>query len=584
MGMAASQARYISLTARKTNTEYEGQQLNQERVVLGNRTADLFNQMLNTKVPTCPDSNDFTKIQYSWSDGYNTSVLSDYYQLSTAMEDYNYVVTNYHNEDVYTGTRKIMNDPKVVAERNVEYTYTDENNDNKKFVVEGIQYNKEDNTYIVSNEDGTKKVLEPAVDEYEDKYKLDAIYNRTYELYAPTFVIDSANKTYSYPYQKTDEDGNPMYDIIQVPVVDEDGNPVYDEDGNPKYTEEQVPVMDNHVYTEVDKTDELQLIKLRKTYTSEYDENKTYYYCAEINTYVVGDEVEERHDNEGFPAKMTARYGYNGENYYTDGERFLTEADILALDETNKELLLKLPLEDEMYYDFKYIGNCKLTELTEEDLKQEDVAAEIRQIRLDMADEEKGHKVAKQNFDNCFDPNTGEYLGGIYKFNYQGTVHYTTLDDLTASAASAFEDKAWELADNKIDFQLEKLPYYKAVYLNTRVEDTQKALLETDGKGRFTTMRLEDDSVAYTLNTETVTDEEAYQNAMNQYYYNQEKYDKTIRDINAKTELIQAEDRTLELRLKQLDTEQNALQTEMDAVKKIITKNVETSFKTFGGG
>ncbi len=28
MGMAASQARYLALTARKTNTEYEGQQIN----------------------------------------------------------------------------------------------------------------------------------------------------------------------------------------------------------------------------------------------------------------------------------------------------------------------------------------------------------------------------------------------------------------------------------------------------------------------------------------------------------------------------------------------------------------------------
>ena len=71
---------------------------------------------------------------------------------------------------------------------------------------------------------------------------------------------------------------------------------------------------------------------------------------------------------------------------------------------------------------------------------------------------------------------------------------------------------------------------------------------------------------------------------MNQYYYKQEQYDKAVRDINAKTELIQAQDRTLELRLKQLDTEQNALQTEMEAVKKVISKNVESSFKTFSGG
>ena len=60
-------------------------------------------------------------------------------------------------------------------------------------------------------------------------------------------------------------------------------------------------------------------------------------------------------------------------------------------------------------------------------------------------------------------------------------------------------------------------------------------------------------------------------------------YEKRIAEINAETEQIQQQDRTLELRLKQLDTEQNALQTEMEAVKKVITKNIEMTFKTFSG-
>ena len=217
-------------------------------------------------------------------------------------------------------------------------------------------------------------------------------------------------------------------------------------------------------------------------------------------------------------------------------------------------------------------------------MEDPNVNAEIRQIRDDMNDEEKGHRVAAANLNSCFDSTTGEYLGGIFEFTYNGVKYYTTLNDLDTSARSAFEEQAWELADNNIDFQLDRLPYYKAVYLNTKVEETQKALLETDGKGRFSSMRLENDSAVYTLNTETITDEDAYRDAMNQYYYKQEKYDKTISDINAKTELIQIQDRTLELRLKKLDTEQNALQTEMDAVKKVISKNVESSFKTFGGG
>ena len=53
-------------------------------------------------------------------------------------------------------------------------------------------------------------------------------------------------------------------------------------------------------------------------------------------------------------------------------------------------------------------------------------------------------------------------------------------------------------------------------------------------------------------------------------------------EINAKIEIIQAQDKNLELRLQQLDTEQNAIQTEMDSVEKVIEKNVEGSFKTFG--
>jgi predicted nucleic acid-binding Zn-ribbon protein len=68
---------------------------------------------------------------------------------------------------------------------------------------------------------------------------------------------------------------------------------------------------------------------------------------------------------------------------------------------------------------------------------------------------------------------------------------------------------------------------------------------------------------------------------MNQYYYEKALYDKKVQDINAKIEIIQTQDKNLELKLKQLDTEQNAISTEIDAVKKVISKNVESSFKTF---
>jgi DNA repair ATPase RecN len=59
MGLAASQSRYLSLTARKSNLELTGQQINQSRLELANVTNDLF----NTATSLDPDSNEAIRIQ-----------------------------------------------------------------------------------------------------------------------------------------------------------------------------------------------------------------------------------------------------------------------------------------------------------------------------------------------------------------------------------------------------------------------------------------------------------------------------------------------------------------------------------------
>ena len=45
----------------------------------------------------------------------------------------------------------------------------------------------------------------------------------------------------------------------------------------------------------------------------------------------------------------------------------------------------------------------------------------------------------------------------------------------------------------------------------------------------------------------------------------------------------QLEDKKLDLKLKRLDTERNALNTEIDAVKKVIQDATDHGFKTFSG-
>lgn len=52
--------------------------------------------------------------------------------------------------------------------------------------------------------------------------------------------------------------------------------------------------------------------------------------------------------------------------------------------------------------------------------------------------------------------------------------------------------------------------------------------------------------------------------------------------FDVQMEEIQNKDKMLELSLKRIDTEHNALQTESETIIKVINKNVERSFKTFG--
>ena len=59
MGLAASQSRYLMLTARKSDLELTGQQINQSRLQLANVTNDLF----NVATTLDPDSDEAIQIQ-----------------------------------------------------------------------------------------------------------------------------------------------------------------------------------------------------------------------------------------------------------------------------------------------------------------------------------------------------------------------------------------------------------------------------------------------------------------------------------------------------------------------------------------
>lgn len=76
-------------------------------------------------------------------------------------------------------------------------------------------------------------------------------------------------------------------------------------------------------------------------------------------------------------------------------------------------------------------------------------------------------------------------------------------------------------------------------------------------------------------------DSDAYNNDMNKYEYQKSVYDCELEKLNAQTAGVQNRDRTLELKMKQLDTEHNAIAMELDSIQKVIKANMDSSFKTF---
>ncbi len=349
MGMAASQARWISLAARKTNVEYEGQQINQARTALANQSSELWNQLYGMEVPTAPSTTDFTSTQYTFKNGDSTQTISEIQNAEYTDIDginYNSYVTYYSQISEYTGIRNTKSNPQV------QYVAPTDG---------------QDGYYMV----GTKKL--------------------------------SCLNT-------------------------------------------------------VDRTD-----------TSNTGSWGTY-------------------------------------------------------------------------------------------------SAQLDQIAKDWPDSQ----VAKDWQNYRVNGDTGA-LNNIYMWTDNN-------NEVNFVSQTATTDDSLEACRQNPTYALHS---YYADYQTTNKELSKYGIIEYDPSGRATSLQLEGSSVVYDLQATSVTDDNAYQDAMNQYNYAQQTYEKKVQDINAKTEQIQTEDRTLELRLKALDTEQNALQTEMDAVHKIISKNIESTFKTF---
>lgn len=152
-----------------------------------------------------------------------------------------------------------------------------------------------------------------------------------------------------------------------------------------------------------------------------------------------------------------------------------------------------------------------------------------------------------------------------YEYEVNGTIRYITGSELT-NAVTNNEQGTYYYVDTDAD--ITKSTSISGATINWSTSGRMESITTADG-------------TEFSLSVVSSSDDSAYEDAYNEYEYQKGVYEQSISNINAQIDVIESEDKKLELKLQDLDTQQQALSTEMDSVKKVIDKNIESSFKAF---
>ena len=193
MGMAASQARYLGIQARKTNVEYEGQQVNQQRTALANQSANLFRRLLTLEVPTPPDQTNYKTSNYTFSDATSSDGNATIEEITA--NDFNQIM---REEGFY-----VTDISDEMEDTNISNVYTA---NNKELQIE---------FYVFKSNDIAKQAYESNKDmfvqnkDYEGKEKSDDDYNEyTQETEDYYNVLKRVGKTLLYASVNVDYKGD----------------------------------------------------------------------------------------------------------------------------------------------------------------------------------------------------------------------------------------------------------------------------------------------------------------------------------------------------------------------------------------
>lgn len=465
MGLSASQARLLSLTARQSNLEYEGQQINQQRTTLSNESSNYYNSLLEMSVPVPPSTNDYTKVVYTFTIGGNEATVKEALPIDDKEKG-----------RIYT----------------ISYT--------TKLSVIGIQEN--------------------------DAYKTAASARANYGKFVSTDVAtDTPYKGWS---QEDVENGQGYYLATMNRIGDIEEARQFKRDFG---------LEDGKIYVRTDSVDNANC----RIMGPDGYEMTLETYNAKIASF------------DGDEAKIT--------KFKKQCSFFITE-NTPGVDSTATRYA----------FSFTLIPNEKTFDAHKE---TQDRIYKIQDTDKDDTSAEKGIFTYKASNGNNFTVVEPEYTEAFVSADLDPNDYYQ-YESTSGVRFVKRNDVEGNLNTESITIGT------SAVSTITKIKESvmTNTQIQFDKQGRISTVT-DEEGITYTMTATTETDNAAYDDAYNQYEYNQYVYDQRQNEINANIEILQAQDKSLELRLSSLDTQHSAIQTELEAVKKVMSKNIDNSFKTF---
>ena len=484
MGMSASQARLLSLQARQSNLEYQGQQINQERTILSQQATALYNSLLSMTVPTPPATTDFQTIQYSGKLG-ATEYTFDANSVKPDGDFYSVTMQEKKHGDS--------------LQQNATIALVDKNS---KGSFKGIEL------------DPTKVSLSP-----------------NEEVPTGNYVQDTQGSQY----------------MVHITLTDNGDGTYYTKSGN-KFSQ-------NSSGTPVD--------------------GLTYYALTTSASGTTGAvQVKAETTTIGGGSTTAANYITRSDmaNIWVEENGQVRKAELSDFEtDSSQPNILKLKSG------VKYIQQSDAA-----NAKTYSVKGDIDGVTVG----DKGvHRLTEEEKQTYGDAIANSGLQDAQGNPYDADDFYMYYDNKNNAVFVLISDVD-DGNNNATTYSYVANGEYTK---NTTYDDVQLTFDPTNG--RITQIAIPtyaaDGTVsswtAISVSAETVTDDAAYKDAYNKYEYDTYLYDQKNKEINAKTEVIQQEDKNLELKLQRLDNERTQITTEIEAVEKVINDNIEASYKTFSG-